>query len=185
MFSGNVDLSERSDSMPWSQWSLAIRSYFGKFNRTTAWMQQVETSVEDPIITDNTVTKGAEKLSSAQAYCVLVLTCRGKALQVVQRVPTGFGFEAWKQLCGEFEPRPRAMCQALLSPAKSDESVQMVCQQENGLKVCKEQTGDEVSDLQPGRPMAWDLPGSDRVPPSKPDVQDVWKHGSHRPGIVW
>ena len=23
------------------------------------------------------------------------------------------------------------------------------------------------------------------MPPSKPDVQDVWKHGSHRHGIVW
>ena len=36
MFSGDVDLSEQSDSVPWSQWSLTIRSYFGKFNRTTA-----------------------------------------------------------------------------------------------------------------------------------------------------
>ena len=56
MFSGDVDLSEQMDSVPWSQWSLAFRNYFGKFNRTTAWMlQQVETSVDDPIITDNTV----------------------------------------------------------------------------------------------------------------------------------
>ena len=47
MFSGDVDLSEQSDSVPWSQWSLTIRSYFGKFNRTTTWMlQQVETSVD-------------------------------------------------------------------------------------------------------------------------------------------
>ena len=35
MFSGDIDLSERTDSMPWSQWSLTIRSYLGKFNRTT------------------------------------------------------------------------------------------------------------------------------------------------------
>ena len=55
-FSGDVDSSEQSDSVPWSQWSLTIRSYFGKFNRTTAWiLQQVETSVDDPIVTDNTV----------------------------------------------------------------------------------------------------------------------------------
>ena len=53
MFSGDIDLSEQSDSVPWSQWSLTIRSYFGKFNRTTTWMlQQVETSVDDPNITD-------------------------------------------------------------------------------------------------------------------------------------
>ena len=97
MFSGDIDLSERTDSMPWSQWSLTIQSYFGMFNRTTAWMlQKVETRVEDPIITDSTAMTRAGKRFSAQAYCVLVLTCRGKALQVVQRAPRGFGFEAWK-----------------------------------------------------------------------------------------
>ena len=91
MFNGDVDLSERTDSVPWSQWTLTIRSYFGKFNRTTAWMlQQVETSVDDPIIPDSTAMTRTERRFSAQAYSVLVLTCRGKALQVVQRVPRGF-----------------------------------------------------------------------------------------------
>ena len=59
------------------------------------------------------------------------------------------------------EPRPPAKsqgtCQALLSSAKADESLQKVRQQGNGLKMCEEQPGDEVSVLQPGRPMAWDL----------------------------
>ena len=102
MYSGDTDLSERTDSMPWSQWSRTVRSYFGKFNRTAAWiLQQAEASVEDPIITDNTAMTTAEKRFSAQAYCVSVLTCRGKALQVVQQVPRSFGFEAWRQLCKE------------------------------------------------------------------------------------
>ena len=125
-------------------------------------LQQVEKSVDDPIITDNTVMTRAEKRFSAQAYCVLVLTCRGKALQVVQRVPRGFGFEAWKQLYEEFEPhlpvKSQGTCQALLSSTKSDESVQTVRQKGNGLIVCEEQPCDKVSVLQPGRPMAWDLP---------------------------
>ena len=117
-------------------------------------LQQVETSVDDPIITDNTVMTRAEKRFSAQAYCVLVLTCRGKALQVTQRVPRGFGFEAWTQLYEEFEPRPPAksqeMCQAFLSRAKSDESLQMVRQEESGLKIREEQPDDKVSVLQLG-----------------------------------
>ena len=105
MFSGDIDLSERIVSVPWSQWSLTIRSYFGKLNRTTAWkLQQVETRVEDPIITDSTPMTRAEKPFSAQASYVLVQTCRGKALQVVQRVPRGFGFEAWRHLYEDFEP---------------------------------------------------------------------------------
>ena len=125
-------------------------------------LQQVETRVEDPIITDSTAMTRAEKRFSAQAYCVLVLTCRGVALQVVQRVPRNYGFEAWRQLHKLFEPHPpvksEEMCQAFLSLAKSDELVQMVRQQENGLKVCGEQPGDKVSVLQPGRPMTKDLP---------------------------
>ena len=121
MFSGDIDLSGRTDSMPWSQWSLTVRSYFGKFNQTaTRLLQQVETtSVEDPIIADDTaVTRPERQLST---YCVLALPCRGKALQVVQRVPYG------RQLCREFEPhlpvRSQGMLQALLSPTKSDEPV--------------------------------------------------------------
>ena len=124
-------------------------------------LHQVETRVEDPIITDSTAMTRVVKRFSAQAYCVLVLTCRGKALQVVQRVPRGFGFEAWRQLYEEFEPhlpvKSQGMRQALLSSTKSDESVQMVRQQGNWQKVCEEQLGDKVSDLQPGRPMDWDL----------------------------
>ena len=43
MFSGDIDLSERTDSMPWSQWSRTVWSCFGKFSRTAAWiLQQVE-----------------------------------------------------------------------------------------------------------------------------------------------
>ena len=62
MFSGDVDLGEQPDSVPWFQWSLTIRSYFGKSNRTTAGMlQQVGTRVEDPIITDSTAMTKAEK----------------------------------------------------------------------------------------------------------------------------
>ena len=163
MFSGDIDLNERTDSMPWSQWSPTVRGYFGNFRRTAAWMlQQVETRLEDPIITDSTAMTRAEKRFSAQAYCVLVLTCRGRVLQVVQQVPRGFGFEAWTQLYKEFEPHPpvmpQGMRQALLSLTKSDESVQTICQQGSGLKVCEEQPGDKASVLQPGRPMAWDLP---------------------------
>ena len=92
--------------------------------------------MNDPIITDNTVMTRAEKRFSAQAYCVLVLTCKGKALQVVQQVPRGYGFEAWKQLCKEYEPhppvKPQGMRQALLSSTKSAEPVQTVHHQGNG-----------------------------------------------------
>ena len=188
MFTGDVDLSEQTDSVPWSQRSLTIRSCFGKFNRTTAWMlQQVETSADDPIIIDNSVMTKAEQRFSAQAYCVLILTCRGKALQVVQRVPRGFGF-AWKKLYEEFEPRPpvksQEMRQALLSPAKSDESgYGCSVSKSTDRRSVRNSRATKCRSCRKTNGLGSSLPGSGWVPPSRTDVQDVWKHGSHR-GIV-
>ena len=162
----DIDLNERTDIMSWSQWSLTVRGDFGKFDRIAVWMlQQVKANVNDPIITDNTVMSRAEKRFWAQTHCVLVLVCKEKALQVVQQVPRGFGFEAW-MLCKEFEPHPRVksqgMRQALLSSTKSAEPVQTVHHQGNGLKVCEEAT----ECLRTSR------------------MCDVCKHGSHRTGTA-
>ena len=104
MFSGDSDLNSRVNSMPWSQWSLTIWIYFGKFNQTaTRLLQRVGTNVEDPIIADNTTMTRAEIRLSIQLNCVLALTCRKRALQVVQQVPRGYGFEAWRHLFSEGE----------------------------------------------------------------------------------
>ena len=55
MFGGDGDLNGRVNSVPWSQWSLTVRSYVGEFNQTaTRLLQRVETNVEDPIIANNT-----------------------------------------------------------------------------------------------------------------------------------
>ena len=107
MLSGESDLNSRVNSVPWSQWSLTVRSYFGEFNQTvTQLLQRVETNVEDPIVADNTTMTGAARRLSIQLYCVLALTCRKRALQVVQQVPRGYGFEAWRQLCRKFGQHP-------------------------------------------------------------------------------
>ena len=111
-FSGDVDVNGQPEGMPLSQRSFVL--------------QQVETNVEDPVVVDNTGMKDVERRLSIQLFCVLALTCRGKALQVVRRVPEGFGFEAWKQLCREFEPRLpsrfQGMLQGLLSPNENGRS---------------------------------------------------------------
>ena len=144
MCSGDGDLNGRVNSMPWSQWSLTVPNYFGEPNQTATWLlQRVETNLEDPIIADNTTMTGAARRLSEQLYCVLALTCRKRALQVVQQVPRGYGFEAWRQLCRKFEPHPlarsRGMLEVLLSLTKSAES-----------------SGNEVSDRQSARPTTRD-----------------------------
>ena len=75
VFSGDSDLNSRVNSMPWSQGSLTVWSYFGEFNQTaTRLLQRVETNVEDPTIADNTTMTGVERRLSIQLYCALALT---------------------------------------------------------------------------------------------------------------
>ena len=125
--SGDVDVNGQPECMPWSQ----FQSYLGAFDPTaTRLLQQVETNGEDPVVVDNTGMTDVERRLSIQLFYVLALACRGKALQVVRRVPEGFGFETWKQLCREFEPRLpirfHGMLQALLSPTRMDDPVQTI-----------------------------------------------------------
>ena len=46
-----------------------------------------------------------ERLLSEHMCYVLASSCRGRALSAAQRAPEGWGIEAWRQLCIEFEPK--------------------------------------------------------------------------------
>ena len=87
---------------------------------------------ESALFGNTTITDGESRLS-VQLFYVLALTCRGKSLQAVGRVPEAFGFEAWKQLCKEFEPRLtsrfQGMLQAISSPTTTDDPVLSVGEQ--------------------------------------------------------
>ena len=80
-FGGDVDVNGQLEGMAWSQWSFEFRSYLGAFDPTaTRVLRQVEINV----------TK-VERRLSIQLFHVLALSCRGKALQVVRRVPERSG----------------------------------------------------------------------------------------------
>ncbi|CAK0901850.1 unnamed protein product [Prorocentrum cordatum] len=87
---------------------------------------------------------------SAQIFYVLALTCRGRALSVVQRAPEGWGIEAWRQLCIEFEPklpsRFQGMLQQLLDPVRGPDAVENIYAWERKLKQYEEQSGDTMAD---------------------------------------
>ena len=106
--------------------------------------------MEDPVVVDNTSVTEGERRLSIHLFYELALTCRGKALQVVRRVPEGFCFDAWKQLCTEFEPRLpsrfQGMLQAPVAPTRVDDPVQTIYQWESRVKVYEEQSGDKVSE---------------------------------------
>ena len=149
--SEDIDTSGQPEGMLLSQWSFVFRSYLSAYDSVaTRLLQQVEAKVEHPSVVDNESMTEAERRLSVQLFYVLALTCKGKSLQVVRRVPEGFGFEAWKQLCREFEPRLpsrfQGMLQALLSPTTTDDPAQTIYQWESRVKVYEEQSGDEVSE---------------------------------------
>ena len=78
------------NAWPGSQWTFVFWSYLGAFETTaTRLLQQVETNVEE--VVDNTGLTDVERRLSIQFFYVLAMTCRGKALHVVRRVPEGFG----------------------------------------------------------------------------------------------
>ncbi|CAK0869006.1 unnamed protein product [Prorocentrum cordatum] len=91
-----------------------------------------------------------ERRLSAQIFYVLALTCCGRALSVVQRVPEGWGIEAWRRLCIEFEPKPlsrsQGMLQHLLDPVRGPDAVENIYAWERKLKQYEEQPGDTMAD---------------------------------------
>ena len=106
--------------------------------------------MENPVVADNTTVTDGERRLRVQLFYVLAFTCRGKSLQVVRLAPEGFGFEAWKQLCKEFEPRLpsrfQGLLQAILSPTTTDDPVQTIHQWESSVKVHEEQPGETVAE---------------------------------------
>ena len=105
-------------------------------------LQHMETSVDDPIITDNTVmTSGAAILGTG-----VLCACSDLQEQSAAGGPTSSqrfrvrGMETAVQ-------GVRATSSGKLSPAKSDESLQLVCQQESGLKICEEQPHSQEDQL--------------------------------------
>ena len=74
------------------------------------------------MVVDNTGMTDVERRLSIQLFHVPALTCRGMALQVVRRVPEGFGFEAWKQPCREFEPSSVTIPRNASSPLDANEN---------------------------------------------------------------
>ena len=138
--------------------------------------------MEDPIIADNTTMTGAERRLSEQLYCVLALTCRKRALQLVQQVPRGYGLEAWRQLCRKFGHHPpigsRGMLQALCVEAVGPSLEKQRERSARNSRATRSLTGSQQDQRR------WDRAssGNGRVTPSKTGVCGVWKR--EPPGVV-
>ena len=109
---GNPGIDTRSLGKPeifsgetakWRDWSIVLRSYISAVDHNAvALMTRAETSA-DPVL--NVALDAASSAISAQLYYVLVMTCRGTALDRVVNAGPGEGLEAWRQLQLANDPR--------------------------------------------------------------------------------
>ena len=108
-------------------WSLILWSCLGAFKQmVTGLLRNVVAKERDPAVADKATMMGMQRRLPIQLYHVIDLTCRRKVSLAVRRV-FSFGFEAWKQLCREFEcwvsSRFQWMLQAPLPSTRTDSPV--------------------------------------------------------------
>jgi hypothetical protein len=91
------------ETSKWRDWSIVLRSYISAADHNaTALLAHAETSRE-PV--RNLALDAASSAISSQLYYVLVMTCRGPALDRVVNSGPGEGLEAWRQLTLANDPR--------------------------------------------------------------------------------
>ena len=102
--SGESGLSSQAEGMTWHLWSLIFWSCVGAFEQVMiGLLRNVVAKERDPAVADKASMMGRKRRLPIQLHYVIALTCRRRVSLAVRRA-FSFGFEAWKQLCREFEP---------------------------------------------------------------------------------
>ena len=90
----------------WRDWSVVVRGYAGVVVADlSVLMEQAEQSTAGVFVAS--MTPGQAK-ASKQLYFILLMLCRGQALDRVINSGQGEGLEAWRQLALRYEPRVRS-----------------------------------------------------------------------------
>jgi len=90
----------------WRDWSTIMRAYLSLVNSKLSDMIPLAESSAVPLM--NAIGTDEERTASTTVYYILMMTCRGSALDVVVNAGPGEGAEAWRQLCLRHEPRVRS-----------------------------------------------------------------------------
>ena len=81
---------------------------------------------------------------------ILVMLCVGRALEIVKRVRTNSGYEAWRELRHENEPRVggrmAGMLQQILMPKFSSNLQEFLAEWERMVDVYEMQSGEALAD---------------------------------------
>ena len=83
-------------------WSIVMKAYLTAFNpQAQAFLRQAEDAT---LPTLNAVVFQDAARFSGQLYYILVMTCKGQALDKVVNAGQGEGLEGWRALVGHHEP---------------------------------------------------------------------------------
>ena len=128
--SGESGLSSQAEGMALHLYSLIFWSCLGAFEQMMiGLLRNVVAKKRDPAVADKVTMMGRKRRLPIQLYYVIALTCRRRVSLAVRRV-FSFGFEAWTQLCREFEhwvsSRFQLKLQAPLPFTRTDSSVREI-----------------------------------------------------------
>ena len=149
-FSGDLDETGKGVGESWSLWSFTFRAYAGALSgEMRIYLEKVQANCETMTF-ENAKLQHDELEMSCQLFYILAMLLKGRALTIVQRAPEQAGFEAWRMLCIEFEPRLPArfqgMLQSILSPSIEGDQVTAIYAWEKKCEEYEKQSGEKIGE---------------------------------------
>ena len=133
----------------WRRWSFQLRNYCQVLSPNMGrWMEMSE-RVAEPIRNEDLAAD--QQRASLQLHSILALLLKGSALDALMSVPAGQGFEAWRRLNADNEPRAighrRGLLLKLLQPTHLEGSFIQKCQKwEREYLDCRALGGSELNE---------------------------------------
>ena len=111
------DFSGAQDA--WSDWSTVFKEYSGAAIPRLQKLMDNAAKATEPL-PNATILDDDDRAASAQLYWIMLMICKGAALNTVFLARDSEGLEVWRQLTEKYEPKMRARFAGQLMSIPSD-----------------------------------------------------------------
>ena len=136
------------ESDKWADWSFVLKGYCGALSGDL--QQEMKEAAESESSIPMASMSEYGKSLSRQLYHILVMLCRGAALERIKNTEENNGLEVWRKFCAEWEPRTagrfRGMLSGILAPDLSGDLGEAMEVWERAIREYEHQSGEKVSD---------------------------------------